>query len=199
LCLPTFSGKKDLNRLYNLMMSYDFAGNEWKRFEFWDSKKKYTRNLIANVPGCLCLMLLCWNPEKGSPIHNHAGSECFMRVLRGRIVEQQFVVKGGEGDESARQNWGKVTCSNIPPSDLILTNKNVYESGGCTFINDSLGVHAIENPYKEAAITLHCYIPGYDTCKSWSQDVNESDPNKCVKIQQCHISYDTEVGERTHA
>ena len=170
------------------MMSYDFAGNEWKRFEFWDSKKKYTRNLIANVPGCLCLMLLCWNPEKGSPIHNHAGSEwsmrnhartigdgrwqatpiaelwaacatrahclffslsfpcsslphfcSFMRVLRGRIVEQQFVVKGGEGDESARQNWGKVTCSNIPPSDLILTNKNVYESGGCTFINDSLG------------------------------------------------------------
>jgi hypothetical protein len=62
-----------------------------------------------------------------------------MRVLGGRIVEQQFVVKGGEGDESARQNWGKVTCSNIPPSDLILTNKNVYESGGCTFINDSLG------------------------------------------------------------
>jgi hypothetical protein len=83
--LPTFSGKKDLNRLYNLMMSYDFAGNEWKRFEFWDSKKKYTRNLIANVPGCLCLMLLCWNPEKGSPIHNHAGSEWLVRQHRRAI------------------------------------------------------------------------------------------------------------------
>jgi hypothetical protein len=70
------------------MMSYDFAGNEWKRFEFWDSKKKYTRNLIANVPGCLCLMLLCWNPEKGSPIHNHAGSEWSVRhtITRSRMA-----------------------------------------------------------------------------------------------------------------
>jgi hypothetical protein len=30
-------GKKDLNRLFNIMMSYDSSGNEWKRFEFWDA------------------------------------------------------------------------------------------------------------------------------------------------------------------
>jgi len=193
------SGKKDLNRLYNLMMSYDYRGNEWKRFEYWDPKKKYTRNLIASVPGCLCLMLLCWNPENASPIHNHAGSECFMRIVQGRLIEQQYIVRNGEGDASAQQNWNKMTCSNIPPSDLIVTHRNVYETGGTTFINDSLGVHAVENPYKEPAVSLHCYIPGYDTCKSWSADASAPDPQKAVKIQQCTISYDTEQGERTHA
>ena len=103
-------------------------------------------------------MLLCWNPEKGSPIHNHAGSECFMRVLTGQIIEQQFVVKGGEGDQAAKCNWSKMCATNIPASDLTLTHKNEYKAGGCTFINDSLGVHAVENAAKEPAVTLHCYV-----------------------------------------
>ena len=33
-----FAGKKDLNRLYNLMMSYDHAGNEWQRYQYIDDK-----------------------------------------------------------------------------------------------------------------------------------------------------------------
>jgi cysteine dioxygenase len=103
-------------------------------------------------------MLLCWNPEKGSPIHNHAGSECFMRVLGGRIVEKQYIVRNGEGDLAAKCNWNKMTCSNIPPSDLIKSHENIYEEGGCTFINDSLGVHQVENPYKEPAITVSLHI-----------------------------------------
>lgn len=192
-------GKKDLNRLYNLMMSYDHAGNEWQRYQYIDDKKKYTRNLIACVPDSFCLMLLCWNGEKASPIHNHAGSECFLRVLSGEIVEQQFIVKDGEGDLDGKANWNQMpACANIPASSLILTNRNVYTEGGCTFINDSLGVHAVENPHKKLAVTLHCYIPGYDACKSYSADVNEKDADKSVKIQQCHISFDTEQGERTH-
>ena len=141
-------------------------------------------------------MLLCWNGEKGSPIHNHAGSECMMRILQGKVVETQYIVRNGEGDQSAKCNWNKMTCSNIPPSDLIKSNENIYTEGGCAYINDSLGVHKVENPYKESAITLHCYIPGYDTCKSWSEDTSATDPTKAIKVQQCTISYDTEQGEK---
>ncbi len=122
-----------------------------------------------------------------------------MRVLQGQIVEQQYVVRGGEGDESARRNWNKIVCSNIPASDLTLTHRSVYSTGGCTFINDSLGVHAVENPYTQQAITLHCYIPGYDTCKAWCADATAKDASQAVKIQQCHISYDSEQGERVQA
>jgi hypothetical protein len=42
------------------------------------------------------------------------------------------------------------------------------------------------------------YIPGYDTCKSWCPDATEKDTSKSVKVQQCHISFDTEQGERAH-
>ena len=37
------------------------------------------------------------------------------------------------------------------------------------------------------------YIPGYDTCKSWSEDANCADPSKSVKIQKCTISYDVRM------
>ena len=77
-----------------------------------------------------------------------------MRVLQGKIIEKQFIVRNGEGDQSAKCNWNKVVCSNVPPSDLIKSNENIYQEGGCTFINDSLGVHQVENPYKENAITV---------------------------------------------
>jgi len=190
---------KDLNRLYNIMMSYDASGNEWKRYEYWDDKKKYTRNLIAEIPDCFGLMLLCWNSEKASPIHNHAGSECFMKVLQGSIMERQYVIRGGEGDGSVdkdamQQQQSVAENSRIPRSDIILTNEKTYTAGSCTFINDSLGVHAISNPSSERAVTLHCYIPAYDACKSWSPTA-EGDGEEC-RVQQCHISYDTEQGER---
>jgi hypothetical protein len=86
-------------------------------------------------------MLLCWNPKMGSPIHNHAGSECFMRVLSGSIVEQQYTVKGGEGDATVMDKCSKVdeAPTSMPLSDLIPTHRNMYDAGGCTFINDTLG------------------------------------------------------------
>lgn len=201
-------------------------------------QKKYTRNLIASVPGSFCLMLLCWNPEKGSPIHNHAGSEwsvatqpaasavpgsnsmrliaiclrvrcsslspslslfsaSFLRVVAGKVIEQQYVIKGGEGDLSAQCNWNKLVSTKIPASDLTLTHTNEYAAGGVTFINDSIGVHAVQNPFPDPAVTLHCYIPGYDTCKSFQADCTDS-AHDSVKVQQCHISFDSEQGERTH-
>lgn len=193
---PDKKGPKDLNRLWNLMMSYDASGNEWKRYEFWDDKKKYTRNLIAQEDGCFALMLLCWNPRTISPIHNHAGSECFLSILTGQIVERQYVVKGGEGDSGAAPTFdpSKAVCSNIPPSELTQTHEETYSAGSCTFMNDSLGVHSVENPFDERAVSLHCYIPGYSECTSYWEDKQAH----CFKAQQSFISFDTEQGEKTH-
>jgi hypothetical protein len=38
---PLPGKKKDLNRLYQIMMSYDYSGLEWKRYEFVDENVSF--------------------------------------------------------------------------------------------------------------------------------------------------------------
>jgi len=38
----------------------------------------YTRNLVDNLDGKYDLILMCW--QAGSPIHDHAESDCVMKV-----------------------------------------------------------------------------------------------------------------------
>jgi cysteine dioxygenase len=129
------------------MLAFDIDSKEWKRYEFWDDKKKYTRNLIATDNQTFALILLCWTPGKWSPIHAHAGSECFMRCLSGSIREVKYSMPKSEEEEL--QKCGE--------SDL--------NRGDLCFINDSMALHTVGNPHEERAVSLHCYMPPYEACK----------------------------------
>jgi len=165
--------------------SYESSWNEWKRFEFWDEKKKYTRNLIATDGSTFTLMLLCWNPGRASPIHDHMGSQCFMRTISGKIVESQYEnpckKKLGEQKESK-------SCEQACLKALIPRSERVFESGKVIFINDHVGLHKIENPYEERAVTLHCYIPPYKSCHCFCPVTGDTNVG--------HMVFDTENGER---
>ena len=46
------------------------------------------------------LIVLCWDTSQGSCIHSHADSHCFMKVLRGTLMETLFAwPEEGEGEE----------------------------------------------------------------------------------------------------
>jgi hypothetical protein len=49
----------------------DLGLGEWRKYALFDSSKHYTRNLIATDDETFTLLLLCWNPAKESPIHDH--------------------------------------------------------------------------------------------------------------------------------
>lgn len=169
-------------------------------------QKRYTRNLIASDDKHFTLMLLCWNCNKASPIHNHNGSECFLRVLQGDVIEYKYCVdytnstnntnhtnhnntiSQGSSTSNCSHSSTHTTSSPSPTSlvDLQLLSQEVYNTGQCTFINDSIGVHKIETDGNKA-VSLHCYIPGYMKCKSYVEELH------CMK--ECHISFDTEHGE----
>lgn len=57
----------------------------------------YTRNLVddGGERGHYNLLILCWNPGKGSPIHDHAESSCFLKVLDGKLKETKYEVPQG--------------------------------------------------------------------------------------------------------
>src|SRR6266478_4207168 len=53
------------------------------------SSKSYARNLVQGGDW-YHLLVLCWRNGQRSPIHDHAGSSCGVRVLHGTLTETRF-------------------------------------------------------------------------------------------------------------
>ena len=53
------------------------------------SERGYQRNLVR-AGGWYNVLVLCWKNGQRSPIHDHAGSVCALRVLRGVLTETLF-------------------------------------------------------------------------------------------------------------
>lgn len=82
-----FDDNKIAEELTELINSYELETNDWKDFVHFD-KNKYTRNLIGlGKEERFGLMILAWGPGQKSPIHDHDGSHCIMRVLEGTLIE----------------------------------------------------------------------------------------------------------------
>lgn len=168
---------KCMKRVRSLMERYDASAGEWKRYAFWDAKTNYTRNLIATDQKTFTLMQLCWNPSKWSPCHDHNGSECFMRMVEGQLIEVRYQWPDPKADQS---------------QPLHIVSQTTLQPGSVCFINDSLGLHKVGNPSASVqAVSLHCYIPGYDTCKAWCQ------PDKSAKCVEANISFYSELGKKS--
>jgi cysteine dioxygenase len=99
----------------------------------------YVRNLVHTGPEYQALVL-CWRNGQRSPIHNHRGSNCGVKVLRGVATETTF----------ARAPNGMVMAvgsRDLPPGHL------------CASADDD--VHQISNLQAGGAdlVTLHVYSP----------------------------------------
>src|SRR5262245_58505563 len=103
------------------------------------SPERYVRNLIHAGPTYQALAL-CWRNGQRSPIHNHSGSNCGVRVLRGVATETQF----------ARAPNGMVVAvgsRDLPPGHM------------CASADEDM--HQISNLQAGGAdlVTLHVYSP----------------------------------------
>jgi hypothetical protein len=78
-----------LDRLQAIMTNYDSNKADWDRYAFYDPYR-YTRNLIDDGNGKYNLLLLCWGPQHASPIHDHAGSHCILKVMDGGLSETRY-------------------------------------------------------------------------------------------------------------
>jgi cysteine dioxygenase len=134
--LDGLSGRAPLDELLELLecMEVDPADlAEHVRF----SAQGYTRNLVRAGPW-YHLLVLCWKNGQRSPIHDHAGSSCAVRVLRGILTETAFVfvphgrVKAvGSRDLAAGtvcggQDFDLHQVSNLQDGDADLVTLHVY-------------------------------------------------------------------------
>ena len=101
------------------------------------SEKQYARNLVRKGEW-YHLLVLCWKNGQRSPIHDHAGSSCGVRVLRGVMTETTFdfapnghVKAIGSRDLAAggvcgSQDSDMHQISNLQAGDADLVTLHVY-------------------------------------------------------------------------
>lgn len=134
--LDTHEETVDLDHLKRLLEKLDLDEeqvHEYARF----SKDHYQRNLLHTGPAYHAL-IICWGSGQRSPIHDHKGSACGVRVLRGVATETIFQ-HGANGmiipTQTRELKEGQVCgsfdsdihqVSNLQPGDADLVTLHVY-------------------------------------------------------------------------
>jgi cysteine dioxygenase len=99
----------------------------------------YVRNLMFAGPAFHALVL-CWRNGQRSPIHDHQGSACAVKVLKGSAMETIF--------------------ERAPNGMIYATRSRQLNEGGLTASQDA-DIHQISNLQAAGAdlVTLHVYSP----------------------------------------
>ena len=112
------------------------------------SERGYQRNLVR-AGRWYNVLVLCWKNGQRSPIHDHAGSVCALRVLRGVLTETVF--------ESTSNGHVKAMMSrDFAPGSVV-----------CTQDSD---LHQVSNlqPGTDDLVTLHVYSPALELMGTYS-------------------------------
>ncbi|XP_053146691.1 cysteine dioxygenase type 1 isoform X1 [Hemicordylus capensis] len=168
-----FSGDKvNIDEVQTLMESYESKPEEWTKYAQFD-QFRYTRNLVDKGNGKFNLMVLCWGEGHGSSIHDHTDSHCFMKILQGNLKETLFEWPGKKGS-----------------GEMVKKSERVLRENHCAYINDSIGLHRVENPsHTETAVSLHLYSPPFETCHAFDQRTGHK--------QKVKMTFYSQLGERT--
>jgi cysteine dioxygenase len=103
------------------------------------SEVSYRRIIIDKAPHYVTL-LLCWRSGQRSPIHDHAGSACGVRIIEGTATETRF----------ARSPCGRL----VPEASRCLGAGSV-----CVAHDDDIHQMGDLAPPGHDPITLHVYSP----------------------------------------
>lgn len=160
--------------LQALMRNYKSTAQEWQQYAFHD-KNRYTRNLIDDGNGQYNLLLLCWGPGQASPIHDHAGSHCLLKVMDGELSatlydwpQQQH--HHDQQSQNQKQKQPDIDSLHVKSSKLMHVNEVDY-------MHDKIGIHRVSNPSNTVpAVSLHLYSPPINMCTTFCE--NTGTPRK---------------------
>ena len=136
--LDGLRGRAPLEQLRTELADFD-AGPEALAAHVRYSDRTYRRNLVRGG-AWYNLWVLCWRNGQRSPIHDHRGSSCGVRVLEGLMTETLF--------EFAPNGHVKALFSrDVPPGGVVGS--------------EDTDLHQVSNLQAGAAdlVTLHIYSP----------------------------------------
>jgi len=170
------SDRVNVDYVKALLSSYTSKPKDWRKFAKFDTHR-YTRNLIDAGNGKFNLMALCWGEGHGSSIHDHSDSHCFVKILQGDLKETMYEWPESKEGEEAEGEMKKKDC-------------NVYHKDQVTYINDTMGLHRMENPsHTDGCISMHLYSPPFSTCRTFDERTGHK--------QEVMVTFWSQYGERS--
>jgi len=148
--LPECSGKDYVG----LINRIELDKMDFSPYQFW-SIDHYTRNCIVRTERYE-LILLCWEEGQETPIHCHAGEECWVYLLEGEMKEFRY-----ENEEN----------TNIP----LPIDEMVFKEGRFSYMNDKMGYHSLKNTHLGKSMSLHLYMNPIDTCQVYDDEAKAFD------------------------
>lgn len=148
-----FHSDDHIEAMLALLDAVRISPAEWKLYTRFEAGR-YTRNLVARTDK-FALLILCWEKGMESPIHDHSGSSCFVKILEGGLREKLF--ESPPPDAEGQPAAG--------PAPLALKSDRVLTAGQVTYINDKMGLHSMGSANDERCITMHIYCPPYSTTR----------------------------------
>jgi cysteine dioxygenase len=103
------------------------------------SDRQYLRNLLR-AGDWYNIVVLCWKNGQRSPIHDHSGSSCAVKVLRGTATETLF---------------------DVAPNGMVRAVSSRELSAGSVCASQDSDMHQVSNLQADDAdlVTLHIYSP----------------------------------------
>lgn len=134
--LDGFSDRVPLNVLMKLLHRLDVSIDEVREYARFGIEH-YQRNLLHAGPAYHALVL-CWRNGQRSPIHDHRGSSCGVRVIKGELTETTFEFSANgliyatassvlkEGHICGSQDADIHQVSNLQSGDRELVTLHIY-------------------------------------------------------------------------
>lgn len=126
------------------------------KYTSW-SEDCYTRNCIANNEKYE-LILICWCKGHQTPIHDHGGEECWVKVISGEFEEDIY-----KQDADKR---------------LMKVKSSISKRGEVTYMKDFMGFHRLKNMANEKSMTLHLYAKPIRKCNIFDEELNTFVPKE---------------------
>jgi cysteine dioxygenase len=122
--------------------------SDFEDHQMW-SKECYTRNCLADTPQ-FELILLCWEPQQFSPIHDHGGEECWVKIIDGDFKETIY-------NKNNKGNLTRIRTNFAKPNDI-------------TYMTDSMGFHRLKNESNKRGLSLHLYAKPIRNCQVFDEN-----------------------------
>ena len=159
--LVTALSEEERTNYSNILQSIKFPTSTFESYCSW-SNESYTRNCIINNEK-FELILLCWEPGQTTPIHDHGGEECWVKIIDGDFKETIY-------KEEETGSLNAVSSKVAKPNDI-------------TYMIDFMGFHSLENLADKRSISLHLYAKPIRRCNVLDKNTG--------KIKNKDLTYDT--------
>ncbi len=145
--LVTALSEGERTKFDDIIRSIKLPTSAFEDYCSW-SNKSYTRNCIIETEK-FELILLCWEKGQITPIHDHGGEECWVKIIKGEFKERIY-----KQDEAG---------------ELNIVKSAVSQSGNITYMIDFMGFHSLENLSNQRSMSLHLYAKPIHSCKVFDE------------------------------